>query len=86
MVWNRRPGKLLQDMIGPLFVGLKIRLEIIGEEKQLKNSKHDKKLDQNDLPQGLAHGHGLESVPIKGIYAGEWPGHVYPPLSCEIMR
>jgi hypothetical protein len=75
MVWNRRPGKLLQDMVGPLFIGLKIRFQIIWKKKQLENGKHDNQLDQNNLPQGPAHGHGLESVSVEGVHAGEWPCH-----------
>jgi hypothetical protein len=57
-------------MVGPLFIGLKICLEVIREKKELEDSEHDEKLDQNDLPQGPAHGHGPESIPIKSINIG----------------
>jgi hypothetical protein len=70
MVMSRRPGKLFQNMIGPLFIGLKIRLEIVWKKKQLENSKHNQKLDQDDLPQGPANGHGHKSVPVKIVNTG----------------
>jgi hypothetical protein len=83
---HRWPGKLFQDMIGPLFIGLKIRLEIIGEKKQFENGKHDNQFDQDDLPQGPTHGHGLKSVPIKGIDTDYWLRHTPPLGNCVRPR
>jgi hypothetical protein len=67
MILDSRPGNLLQDVGRPLFIGLEIRMKIIGEKEQLQDGKHDQKLDEDNLPQGPAHRHGLKSVPIKGI-------------------
>jgi hypothetical protein len=67
MVLNRRPGNLFQDMVGPLFIGLKIRFKIIRKKEQLQDGKHDQEFDEDNLPQGPAHRHGLKAVPIKGI-------------------
>ena len=64
MVLNRRPGKLLQDMIGPLFISLKIRMQIIGKKEQFQDGKHDQEFNQDNLPQGSAHRHGLKTIPI----------------------
>jgi hypothetical protein len=51
----------------PLFIGLEIRMQIIGEKEQFQDTKHDQQLDEDNLPQGPAHCHGLKTVPIKGI-------------------
>jgi hypothetical protein len=37
-------------MVGPLFICLEIGIEVIREKKQLQNCKHDKELDQDNLP------------------------------------
>ncbi len=54
-------------MIGPLFIGLKIRLEVVRGKKQFKHGKHDNELDRNDLPQGPATVMALNPLPVKGI-------------------
>jgi hypothetical protein len=78
MVVNRRSGKLLQNMVGPLFIGSKIGLEIIGKKKHLEDSKHDNELDEDNLPQGTTHGHILKSVAVKRINTDEWMQHYCP--------
>jgi hypothetical protein len=67
MVLDGLPGNLFQDMVGPLFIGLKMSIKIVGKEEQLQDSKHDKEFNQDNLPQRPAYSHGPESVPVKGV-------------------
>lgn len=60
-------GELFQDMVGPLFIGLEIRLQVIGEIKQFEDSKEDNEFDQEDLPQRPTQSHTLEPISIKVV-------------------
>ena len=70
MIFTSCPGKLRQDMIGPLFISLKIRLKIVRKKKQFQDSKDNHEFKQDNLPQGSAHRHGLKSVMIQGEQLG----------------
>jgi hypothetical protein len=52
-------------MVGSFHIIFKIVLQIIREEKHLKNSKHDKKLYQDYDPQASAKLHAAKSIQIK---------------------
>jgi len=77
MVLSQRPGKLLQDMIGPLFISLKIRTKVIGEKEQFQDGKNDQEFNQDNLPQGPAYRHGLKSILVEGKYSCEWLWHIH---------
>ena len=62
-------------MSGPVALGVKIGVEIIGKEKKLENGKHDEQLDGDDLPQGFPHHHGAEAVSIQKIQLFRQSGH-----------
>jgi hypothetical protein len=55
-------------MISPLLVICKLCLQKIGKEKQFQDTEHDKELDQNDFPEGFAHCHLSEAIPIKIVH------------------
>jgi hypothetical protein len=58
-------------MVGALLIVVKIFREKIWKEKQLENGEHDDQFDNNQLPQGLAHGHAAEAIKVKTDDAGE---------------
>jgi hypothetical protein len=64
----RRPGDLVDHVVGPLFICGKVRTEKIREEKKLQYRKHDKQFNEDDLPQGLSDGHRPETVTVKPQY------------------
>lgn len=58
-------GYILQHMVSPLSIAIKICCEKIREKEYFKNCKHYKKLDKDDLPQRPPHNHGAKSVIVK---------------------
>ena len=51
------------DKIGLFALG-SMRLQEVGEEKQLQNDENDKKFDEDDGPQRPSQFHGAETVVI----------------------
>jgi hypothetical protein len=67
-----------------LLIGGEIRMQKIRKEKQLKNCKHHKQFDQDDLPERLPHRHRPKaiqikpdnrSLPLKKYIVFDIPGH-----------
>ena len=42
-------------MVTPFLIGIEVGVQVIGEEKQFKNGKHDEQLYQDDDPQPFAY-------------------------------
>ena len=62
-----RAGDLFEHMVGAFLVIRKIAVQKIGKKEKLENCKHDKKFDQNYLPQGFPEGHPAKTIPIEMI-------------------
>jgi hypothetical protein len=52
-------------MLSPLAVSGKAGLQVVGKEKDFKNSKHDKQFNQDNQPQSLSQRHCPETIQIK---------------------
>ena len=50
-------------------------IQIVGEEKDAENGKHDEEFHQYDKPQHPADGHALETIYIKSPYFEEPRSH-----------
>jgi len=52
-------------MIAALFIGAKVGLQKIWEEKQLQYQKYNDQFEEDDGPKPLTHGHMGETLVVK---------------------
>ena len=68
-------NKLRADKIILLRAVIGMLIQIVGEEKDAENGKHDEEFHQYDEPQRPADGHALETIYIKSPYFEEPRSH-----------
>jgi len=73
-------------MLCTLFIGIKICGKKIGKEKELQDCKHNKKFDQDNLPESATCGHGTKAVNIERNDFSGIDCHVKPPEWKESIR
>jgi hypothetical protein len=65
------PVELLDHIFAFLFIAPEPLAQEIGKQKEPENGKKDEEFDEDDEPEGSAHGHAAESLIIKAKYSDQ---------------